>query len=66
MSKNQWELKLKTRNLIEARENASDQNTSSFKFESDWSRKWCKFSGPIIYQEVKKKQSNARLLSTLN
>ena len=37
---NQWELKEKTSNLLEARENASDQDGVGFSFAFDWLRWW--------------------------
>ena len=44
---NQWELGVKTGNLLEARENEGDQVDIGFNFAFDWSRWWCEFSGPI-------------------
>ena len=48
MTISQWNIKLKTRKLSDARENASDHVVIGFsQFDSDWFRKWCEFSRPI-------------------
>ena len=31
----------------ETRENAGEQVVICFRFESDWLKEWCNFSGPI-------------------
>ena len=41
---NQWELKVKTSKLLEARENANDQVAIVFNFVSDCLRRWREFS----------------------
>lgn len=46
--RSQWELKVKTSELTEARENAVNQETIEFCFASDWLIKWRKISGLII------------------
>ena len=43
----QFELKVKTSKLPEARENVVDQPMVGFSFASDWLRGWRKFSSPI-------------------
>ena len=60
--RSQFELKVKTSTLPEARENVGDQPMVGFSFASDWLRGWRKFSGPIT---VKYNQYNLGLLSTL-
>ena len=42
-----WVLKVKTRTL-EARENTSDHRSIGIKFQSDWFRGSCEFSGPNV------------------
>ena len=64
---NQWELKTNTQNQRQARENACDQVTIGFGFQSDWVSRWRKFFKPIIDRGmVKKNQSDPGSLSTLN
>ena len=49
----------KTGDLLEARENASEQMGIGFSFVFDWLRWWRQVSGPITERsEVKKNQSN--------
>ena len=49
---------MKIGNLLEARENASDQVIIGFGFASDWLREWREFSRPITERnEAKPKQS---------
>ena len=43
----QWELKVKTSKLSEARENADDQVAISFSFGSDWLKKLGEFPRTI-------------------
>ena len=43
----QWELKTKTRKLLNARENADDRISIVLSFATDWLRGWCRFLGPI-------------------
>lgn len=62
---NQWGLKIETRKLIEAQENAEGQVAIGFRFESDWSRKRRGFSGPIT-EMSKAKPKQSRFVSTLN
>ena len=63
----QWKLKVKTRKLLEARENTNDQVAVDFSCTFDWSRGLREFSGPIIEQSlVKPKQRLITSLSTLN
>ena len=58
IARSQLELEVKSRELPEAREKASDQVAIVHTFESGWSRKWRKFSGPILYRnKAKPKQS---------
>ena len=45
--RSQFELKVKTSKLPEARENVGDQSMVGFSFASDWLRGRRKFSGPI-------------------
>ena len=62
----QWQLILKTTKLARAREDAGDQVAIDFSFASDWLRE----SGASFLNqsqsEVKQKQSNPRLLLTLD
>ena len=51
---------IKTNKLTEARENANDQVTIDFSFESYWWRRWREFS----LSEVNQNESNHGLLST--
>lgn len=53
---NQWELGVKTGNLLEARENEGDQVDIGFNFAFDWSRWWCEFSGPFRKGKLKQHQ----------
>ena len=39
----QWEPKVKTSKLPNARENTGNQVVTIFRFESDWLREWCEF-----------------------
>ena len=39
----QWEPKVKTSKLPNARENTGNQVVTIFRFESDWLRDWCEF-----------------------
>lgn len=52
---NQWELKVKTDNLFEARENVSEQVGIAFSFLF---RYWFKLYGPITERSEAKNQSN--------
>ena len=56
---NQWEIKEKTSNLLEARENASDQDGVGFSFAFDWLRWWRE-------NEVEQNQRNPGSLSMRN
>ena len=56
---NQWELKEKTSNLLEARENASDQYGVGFGLAFDWLRWWRE-------NEVEQNQRNPGSLSMRN
>ena len=56
---NQWELKEKTSNLLEARENASDQYGVGFSLAFDWLRWWRE-------NEVEQNQRNPGSLSMRN
>lgn len=62
---NRWGLKIETRKLIEAQENAEGQFAIGFRFESDWSRKRCGVSGPIT-ELSKAKPKQSRFVSTLD
>ena len=48
ISMSQWELKFRTSQLSEPRENTVGQIAFGFSFEWDWFGKWCEFSVPII------------------
>ena len=57
VTKNQWELEVKTSKLCEARENANDQVAFVFSFEAYWLKGWRERYGPITEQrEGKLKQ----------
>ena len=53
----QWELRVKTRKLPKARENAGNQLALGASFASDWLRKRREFPGPI--KERIKAKTNA-------
>lgn len=48
ISMSQWELKFRTSQLSEPRENTVGQIAFGFSFEWDWFGMWCEFSVPII------------------
>ena len=48
ITRSQWELKVKTTKLPEAREKRGDQVAIGVSFQSGWSRKWREFSEPVI------------------
>ena len=63
---NQWELKVKTGNLLEARENVSDHIRIGLSFVFDWLRWWREFFLDQSQIKVRQTQSKPGLLSKLN
>ena len=64
---NRWELKVKTGNLLEVRENVSDYVRIGFRFVFDWLICWCEFFLDHQSQiKVGQTQSNPPSLSKLN
>ena len=63
---NQWELKVKTDNLLEARENVSDHFRIGFSFVFDWLRWWHEFFQDQSLIKVRQTQSNPGSLSKLH
>ena len=58
----QWELRVRTSTMLEARENVSDEDTVGFSFESNWWSGWCDFSGPTTERsKTKPNKSNSTL-----
>lgn len=58
VTRSQWEFKVKTRKLHEARGNAIVQVTVGFSSQSDWLRKWRELSRPVSARsKAKPKQS---------